>query len=195
MGSLDTESLEHEVAAALALKDWPQAAERGLRGYGPQIRSYLRSVLRDDDLVDDAFSQFSEKLWRSMPEFRGEASFATWAYRLAWYTTLEIKRGLARRRERRLCPDEISRVAAEVRDSTPIYLRTDAKDRWATLRAELDPEERSLLLLRIERRLPWKEVAAVMAEDGTPAAEAALRKRFARLRTKLRRLFEEHGLR
>jgi RNA polymerase sigma-70 factor (ECF subfamily) len=164
-------------------------------GYGRDILLYLRGVLRDPDLTDDAFSRFSEKLWLSMEDFRGESSFAAWAYRLAWYSTKELKRGLARRRERRLADEELSQVAAEVRETTAAWLRTAAKDRWAELREKLDDEERSLLLLRIERKMSWKQIATVMAEDGAPAAEAALRKRFERLRTKLHLLFKEHGLR
>jgi RNA polymerase sigma-70 factor (ECF subfamily) len=195
MTTPDPAALERDVAAALAAKDWTKAATLGLRGHGQGILLYLRGVLRDPDLADDAFSHFSEKLWRSMDEFRGESTFQAWAYRLAWYTTKEIKRGLARRRERRVLDGELSQVAAQVRDSTALFLRTAVKDRWAELRESLDPEERSLLLLRVERRLPWKEIAAIMAEDGTPTAEAALRKRFERLRTKLHQLFKDHGLR
>jgi RNA polymerase sigma-70 factor, ECF subfamily len=191
----DPGALERDIAAALAAEDWARAATLALRGHGQDILLYLRGVLRDPALAQDAFSLFSEKLWRSIPQFRGETTFVAWAYRVAWYATLELKRGLARRRERPVLDGELAEVAALVRESTAVYLRTAAKDRWAELRDSLDREERSLLLLRIERKLPWKEVAAVMAEDGTPAAEAALRKRFERLRAKLRRLFKEHGLR
>ena len=194
-GPGDPAALERDIAAALAAQDWARAATLALRGHGPPILVYLRGILRDDQLTDEAFARFSERLWRSIRDFRGESGFATWAYRLAWCAGKDVKRGLARRRERRLETAQISAVADEVRASTAAFLRTEAKDRFAAIRAELDREERSLLLLRIERRLPWKEVAAVMAEDGSPAAEAALRKRFERLRTKLRRLFEEHGLR
>src|SRR5262249_29552253 len=137
--------------------------------------------------------RFSEKLWRSVGEFRGEATFATWAYRIAWSTSLEVKRTLARRHVLPLASEHVERVVREVRRTTEVFLRTAVKDRWSEIRDTLDPEERSLILLRVERRLPWKEVAAIMTERGA-AAEATLRKRFERLRVKLRRLFDEHGL-
>jgi RNA polymerase sigma-70 factor (ECF subfamily) len=191
----DPEALERDIAAALAAQDWARAATLALRGHGSHVLIYLRGVLREEDLVEEAFARFSEKMWRSLRDFRGEARFSTWLYQLAWYASKELKRGLARRRERHLASAELAAIADEVRVSTAAFLRTQARDRFAELRAKLDPEERSLLLLRIERRLPWKEVAAIMAEDGTPAAEAALRKRFERLRVRLRRLFEEQGLR
>jgi RNA polymerase sigma-70 factor (ECF subfamily) len=195
MKPFDAEALEQDIAAALAARDWARAATLALRGHGPHLLVYLRGVLHDEELVEEAFARFSEKVWRSLRDFRGEARFSTWLYQVAWYASKEVRRGLARRRVRRLATAELAEVAEEVRISTAAYLRTQARDRFAELRAQLDPEERSLLLLRVERRLSWKEVAAIMAEDGTPAAEAALRKRFERLRARLRQLFEEHGLR
>jgi RNA polymerase sigma-70 factor (ECF subfamily) len=195
MNASDPAALERDIAAALAARDWARAATLALRGHGPHVLIYLRGVLRHDDLADEAFARFSEKMWRSLRDFRGEARFSTWLYQLAWYATKEVRRGLARRRERRLATAELAEVADEVRASTAAYLRTQARDRFAEVREQLDAEERSLLLLRVERRLSWKEVAAIMAEDGTPPAEAALRKRFERLRVRLRRLFEEKGLR
>ena len=185
------QTFERNIAAALTSQEWGRAATLALRVLGPEILLYLRGVLHDPDLTDDAFSRFSEKMWRSISHFRGDSTFVSWAYRLAWYTTLELKRGLARRRERRFAPGELSNLVQEVRTSTASYLRTDARQRWADLRDSLDPEERSLRLLRIERRLPWREIAAIMADDGTPAAAVALRKRFERLRTKLHRLFQD----
>jgi RNA polymerase sigma-70 factor, ECF subfamily len=187
--------IDREIDRALAAGDQRGAVTLALKGYGQRILLYLRSVLHDGDLADEAFSRFSEKLWRSIGEFRGECTFATWAYRLAWYAAKEIERGLARRRETALVPEHVSRLVQEVRETTAVFLRTGTRDRWAAIRDSLDPTERSLILLRIDRRLAWKDVAAIMTERGTPSGEAALRKRFERLREKLRRLFEEQGLR
>jgi len=96
--------VDRDIVRTLATGDRAGAATLALKGHAQPILLYLRSVLHDGDLADEAFSRFSEKLWRSIGEFRGECTFSTWAYRLAWYTTLEIKRGLARRRETALAP-------------------------------------------------------------------------------------------
>jgi RNA polymerase sigma-70 factor (ECF subfamily) len=47
----------------------------------------------------------------------------------------------------------------------------------------------------VERELSWKEVAQIMSEGGEKMPESALRKRFERLRAKLRKLAKEQGLR
>jgi RNA polymerase sigma-70 factor (ECF subfamily) len=68
------------------------------------------------------------------------------------------------------------------------------RERLDRLRAALDPEERTMLVLRVDKGLPWNEIATVLARDGEEATPAALRKRFERLKAKLARLALEHGL-
>jgi RNA polymerase sigma-70 factor (ECF subfamily) len=188
-------AIEAEITARLEASDWAGASTVALRAYGPHILTYLRSVLRDDDLACDVFSRFCEKLWRSVADFRAESSFATWAYRLAWFAVREHLRAEGRRREERLATPALSKLVQEVRESTASRLKTDTKDRWTKIKESLAPFDRSLLLLRVEHELSWKEVARIMSDSGETMEEAALRKRFERLRVKLHKLAKEQGLR
>jgi RNA polymerase sigma-70 factor, ECF subfamily len=192
-GVVSPAATEERIAALLRASDWAGASTVALREYGPQVLTYLRSILRDDDLAGDIFSRFCEKLWRSVRDFRGECAFVTWAYRLAWFAAKEHRRAERRRREERLASDAVSKIVQEVRDGTP-GIGSEAEGRWAQIKNSLDPFERSLLLLRVERGLAWKEVARVMSEDGGAPAEAVLRKRFERLRLKLHKLAREQGI-
>jgi RNA polymerase sigma-70 factor (ECF subfamily) len=189
------EAVETKLAEHIAALDWSGAVTLALRAYGPTILSYHRGVLLDEDAADDVFAHFSERLWRGIKSFRGESSFGTWAYRLAWVAVKQHKRALARRREDRLSSGAMSGLVQQVREQTNLIYRTDVRDQWATIKASLDEDERSLLLLRVDRRLSWKEIEAVMADSGETSGEAALRKRFERLREKLRVLAKKHGLR
>jgi RNA polymerase sigma-70 factor (ECF subfamily) len=49
-------------------------------------------------------------------------------------------------------------------------------------------------VLRIDQRLAWEEVAAVMSADGAPIEAGALRKRFERLKARLAKLAQDEGL-
>ena len=42
------------------------------------------------------------------------------------------------------------------------------------------------MLLRIDRKMSWNEIAEILGAEGSAATPAALRKRFERLKTKLR---------
>lgn len=186
---------EARIAGCLAAEDLHGAASEALRAYGPSLLRYLRATLGDDDVACEVFSDACERLWTALPRFRGDASVRTWAFRLAWRTAQDWKRRAARRRVRRLDTSEAARIAAEIRSTTPAEPGSDASDRWAALKASLSDDERSLLVLRIDQRLAWRDVARVMAGDGSAPEVAALRKRFERLKLRLRALAARHGLR
>jgi RNA polymerase sigma-70 factor (ECF subfamily) len=183
---------EEQLKALCASADYRPAATRGLSLYGPEIMSYLAASLRDDLEVREAFSLFCMALWEGLPRFRWACSFRTWAYTLARHAVVRI--GRERGRTRRAVPlvPEMEQLAATLRSATPTYLRTATKRRIAALRSELEPEDRQLLILRVNRALGWDEIARVLSadEDPSPAdlarVSAALRKRFERLKALLR---------
>lgn len=188
------DKLEKVIADHLAAGDFEAAATAALKGLGPQILGYLAARLRDDDAASEVFGQFCEELWKSIATFRGESSFKTWAYRLVERSISRFFRDGFRRRGQPLGSDEVSAIAEQVRSQTPAFQRTEVKDRFADLRASLDPDEQTLLFLRVDQDLSWNDVAAVIAEQGEPVDVAALRKRFERAKLKLRKLAEQAGL-
>jgi len=183
-----------EIDRLIAERDFSGAASAIMRGYGPAILGYLAALARDEDRADDAFSQFSEDLWRGLPDFRGDASVRTWLYALAWHAWLRNERDAYQRHRRPFLTDEMSRLAAEVRSTTALHLKSEAKNALAALREQLSPEERSLLVLRIDRGLSWSEVASVMSTPEEALDPQTVAKRFQRVKDKLRKLAEEAGL-
>jgi RNA polymerase sigma-70 factor (ECF subfamily) len=178
----------------LALADAGQgdaAATAAIEGYGAAVFGYLRSLLDEDD-ARDAYAQWSEDLWRGLAGFRREASLRAWSYRLAWHAACRLRRDPFRARGARLPTSAASRLAASVAASTVATgSRRAGLDR---LRAQLPPEDRTLLTLRLDRELEWEEVAAVLAADGDPVTAATVRKRFERLKERLRELARDEGL-
>ncbi len=184
---------EDRIAEALARRDFDAAATLALQGYGPQILGYLRTVIRDSEESAEVFSQFAEDLWRGLPGFRGECPLRVWAYKLAWHAASRHTRDPYRRRRERLASTMASRLAEALLSTT-----RGSTDRRAAeverLREQLSPQEQTLLVLRVDKRLSWREVAEVMVEDGEAVDEATLRKRFERLKDRLARLAREEGL-
>jgi RNA polymerase sigma-70 factor (ECF subfamily) len=95
---------------------------------------------------------------------------------------------------------EWSALAAQVRTATLPFLQTGHKNALRELRDRLPPEDRMLLVLRVDRQLSWTELAHVFLDDAGPDAarvkqEAArLRKRFQLVKDRLRRWIIEQGL-
>ena len=190
---MGTTALEDRLRTSLARRELHAAATEVIRGYGSAILLYIHAILQDASAADEAFSEFTERLWTHIGGFRGESSVKTWAYLLASSAAYECLRNPYRRRARPIEAAALSEVADEVRSTTRGYLRTDVKDRMARLRQSLDPEDRALLLLRVDQRFSWREIAQAMSTDG-PVSEAAVRKRYERLKTRLRELARAEGI-
>jgi RNA polymerase sigma-70 factor (ECF subfamily) len=184
---------ELQIQAFLAQGDHKGAASEAIRGYGPKVLGYLRSILRNDEDAADAFSVFAEDLWRGIASFRGESSFKTWAYKLAWCAAMHIRSDAWKRLGRRLESGEASRLADEVRTRSVIRHERQRRD-LDRLRETLSAEEQTLLFLRLDQRLEWKDVAIVLSADGGPIEPTALRKRYERLKERLARMARDQGL-
>src|SRR5262249_52246367 len=77
----------------------------------------------------------------------------------------------------------LSALEHRVRTETLSFLRTERRDRFAELRASLDPDDRTLLILRVERGLAWNDLAQAMhADDATPLCGEALKRESAGVR-------------
>lgn len=185
---------EATIKAHLANGDLAAAASAALTRLGPQILGYIASQLRDDDAAYDVFGHFSEELWKSIGTFRGDSSFKTWVYKLVMHSISRYHRDGFRRRGVQLESGELSALVEKIRSSTPPFKRTEVKDAISQLRESLEPDEQMLLFLRIDQELSWTEVADVVGADGEPVEPAALRKRFERVKAKLRKLALERGL-
>ena len=184
---------ESEATALCAQGEFDAAATWVLRAYGVEILRYLASVERTPDDANDVFSNFCIVLWQSLPRFRGECSLRTYSYVLAQRQRSRSLRDRARRRGEVPLSSHAEAIAQQVRTSTAEYLRSSARDRLAQLCAGLDEDDRALLVLRLDRKLAWPEIARVM-QDGDEARDdevtrraAALRKRYERLKEQLRR--------
>lgn len=171
--------------------------------YGGELRSYLAALASSPDLAADAYAQLCEDLWRGLPGFAFRSSARTWLYTLARHALAREARHPRRRRERNLplsAAQHVAREEAHLRAQTASYRRTTMKDRVQALRNKLAPEDRELLILRVDRGLDWVDVARVLADDDRSSSDelkkrsAALRKRFERLKDRLRAMAIAEGL-
>jgi RNA polymerase sigma-70 factor (ECF subfamily) len=182
--------------------DMASAASVAIGQLGPEILKYLGGILGDLDAADDAFSLFCERLWTSLARFEWRCSFRTWAYVVARRASVDILRVAGRRRHRHspLSNAHMESIAQGVRTTTLPLLKTEGKKALARLRDELPHEDRTLLVLRVDRRLAWEDLARVFLDMESPAEgelrreSARLRKRFQLLKARLRERARASGL-
>ncbi len=185
-------TLEEQVTALVAKGDVKEAVTVALRTLGPEVLGYLENVLGDPDDARDVFQRFAEDLWNWLPSFRG-GSLRAACYRIAWHAAIRFKREAWRRRRERMRTTMASRIAASV-TSPESRLASRPQDRLERLRAALEPEDRTLLILRLDRDMSWNEVAEILSTEGEPVDAQTVRKRFERVKGKLAKLAKEQGL-
>lgn len=186
--------LDAQLIALLAAGDRREAATVAVRTLGPPVLRYLRSLCDGEDEAADAFSQWAENLWKRIDTWRGDASFRSWAFRVAAHAAGDVTGAAWKRRGRRLLTAEASALAAEVLTSAPAR-EEEQRRALEALRAKLTLGERSLIALRVDQELSWEEIARVVANaSGVPPRTNTLVKRFERVKEKLAKEARKQGL-
>ncbi|HET6338408.1 MAG TPA: sigma-70 family RNA polymerase sigma factor [Polyangiales bacterium] len=194
---------EQQIRAEFMAGRLEAAASATLEMYGSEILSFLASRLRARSDAHEVFSMFAEDLWLGLPKFSWRCSMRTWSYTLARNAASRYASAPQQRLARNLtlsCPDALSAMIERARSSTQAYQRTEVKDRFRTLREQLDPEDQTLLVLRVDRGMAWRDLAITMlgdadVDDAAIERESArLRKTFERVKAELKRIAEREGL-
>jgi RNA polymerase sigma-70 factor (ECF subfamily) len=182
----------------------PELLSGEVEGYGRELTSFLVWRLGDRQVAREVFSEFSEDLLRGLGGFRWQCSARVWSYTLARHAAARHVRE-TRKRRRRTVPlshaGPLSAIAERPRTQTRTAAKTEARNGIARLREKLPADDRTLLVLRVNRGLDWKEIAQVMASTGEALSASVLEKETVRLRKryqlakeKLRRMAAAEGL-
>jgi RNA polymerase sigma-70 factor (ECF subfamily) len=180
--------VEAEVARLREAGRMKEVATLAIESYGPEVLSFLQTMLRDHADAGDAFAQACEDMWKGLPRFQGRSSMKTWFYTLARHSASRLRRSSPQRRLASL--SEISDVAERVRSRTRPHLKTEVKLGFAAIRAALDDADRMLLVLRVDRGMSWNDVARVMANEDDDDSEDEIAKSAARLRKRFQSVKE-----
>jgi RNA polymerase sigma-70 factor (ECF subfamily) len=197
----DETRLEQRIRRHHERGELKEAATAAIEGFGPEILGFLVAVVRDEQLAGEVFAQFCEDLWTGLSSFQWESSFRTWGYALARNAWQRQCREPHFRKTVALsdAPDHSKREVAG-RTLTLPTPKSDEKQELLRLRQSLDPEDQAVLILRIDRRMSWSEIGAVMLglepreEAALARKAAAVQKQFERVEADLKRLARESNL-
>lgn len=194
---------EAAIQASFMAGDLARAAHLTFERYGPEVLTFLRLRLRSEDNAEEVFAMFAEDLWSGLSGFEFRCSMRCWVYILARNAANRFASAPQRRVQRRLpLSEHPSALACEptTRTRTGVHRQTESKQRVRALRERLAHEDQMLLVLHVDRGLPFRELALVMSGDGALSDDALvreaarLRKRFERIKAELRAMAIEAGL-
>jgi RNA polymerase sigma-70 factor (ECF subfamily) len=196
--------IDQVIRAACEAGDFNAAATAALDAYSSEVLNFLIARLRAQSDGEEAFAMFAEDLWKGLPGFEFRCSVRGWLYTLARNAANRYATAPQNRRNRNLSFTghvSLADVIVRARSQTHVHKRTEVKHRVRELRKQLPIEDQTLLILHVDRGLPWRELAMVMHEQGERlegeelARESArLRKRFERVKAELRELAIAAGL-
>jgi RNA polymerase sigma-70 factor (ECF subfamily) len=151
----------------------PRAAERLVEATYAKLYASCYRMTGNAEETADLVQETYRKAWRALPEFRGDARFSTWLFRIAWTTHAK-----ALQRPRLAAPlDPEQAVDQPNRDPSPEANAT-TNERASRLRravATLPQDLRYPVVAHYWAELPVREIAS--SEGITPMA---IRKRLAR---------------
>ena len=142
--------------------------------YQRRVERLIGRMVRDVDLVQDIAQESFIRAYRALPQFRGDAAFYTWLYRIAVNTAkkalMDLKRDplvfeSARAGNSEDGADETSRVENELSDGETPEALLASKEIAAAVNAaieDLSEDLRQAITLREIEGLSYEEIAEAM---------------------------------
>ncbi len=129
-----------------------------VENFSDAVYRVARSVVRENELAEDASQEALLKAWQALPTFRGDAPLRNWVLRITHNTAVSILR--SRREEVRdpeLLPDSVQTGAVErsVEDTMAMTAFEDAL-------GQLDELSRSIVVLREIENMSYDEIAETL---------------------------------
>jgi len=158
--------------------------------YKDKVYSMALRYTNDESWAMDIAQDTFVKLFSSIQNFRGEARFESWLYRLVVNSCLDQKR-----RRRRLLPFVNQFLEGlRFRGATALdeLLRQELSGQVRSAVATLPPEQRIVIVLRYTEGLSYEEIAVALGcSKGTVASR--LNRAHSVLERRLARLVKEEG--
>ena len=129
-----------------------QAFKLIVERYQGMVYSVAYNVLGDRTDAEDAAQEAFLRCYRALPQFRGDATFSTWLFRLALTASVDYKRREKRHPEPVEAPDLVDLAAPQLGDGV------DAATIVAALH-DLPEDYRVPTVLRDVYGLPYQEIA------------------------------------
>jgi RNA polymerase sigma-70 factor, ECF subfamily len=179
------EGSERAVRAAMRAGAIGDAAQEALRLYGDEVYGFLLGVMDSSGAARDVYARVGERVARALGGFAWRCSLRAFLYAIA---RQEIGRDDEGAAATGADPASCSVVLPDPTTTVP-RRRVAVKAAIAALRSRLPREDRAVLILRIDRRFGWRDLAITSLGEG--ASPSDLSQESHRLRERLQHIREE----
>lgn len=139
-----------------------EAFEILVRRHEKTIFNLVYRMLGDYDEAAEISQEVFLSAFRAVGQFRGEANFSTWLYRIALNHASTRRKSLGTRQQRML-PLENANPLSDPEPGPPEILeKQEIRERVQLALNQLDPEDAAVILLRDLQDVPYDEVARML---------------------------------
>ena len=139
-----------------------EAFEMLVRRHEKTIFNLVYRMLGDYDEAAEVSQEVFLSAYRAIGQFRGDANFSTWLYRIALNHTSTRRKTLIRRQQRNVAIEDTE----PVRDLQPGPAETmekkEIRERVQRALNSLEPADATVILLRDLQDIPYEEVARLL---------------------------------
>jgi RNA polymerase sigma-70 factor, ECF subfamily len=139
-----------------------EAFEMLVRRHEKTIFNLVYRMLGDYDEAAEVSQEVFLSAYRAIGQFRGDANFSTWLYRIALNHTSTRRKTLIRRQQRNVAIEDTE----PVRDLQPGPAETmekkEIRERVQRALNSLEPDDATVILLRDLQDIPYEEVARLL---------------------------------
>jgi len=167
MSDADDKALEARFIAALKARD-ERAFNALVARFQDRVYNLIRRLLGNPEEARDVTQEVFVSVFEKVDSYRGESSIATWIYRIATNHAKNRIKYLSRRQDRKkesldqmTVPPTASRLSAEVPRPDQAYTRETVSRMVDRALAELDEEQRIVLVLRDVEGQSYEDIAEI----------------------------------
>ena len=191
-GLPNREDSEKRIRTLVEAGDLGTAVTGALRLYGAEVYGFIAALIEVPAFARQVYVAMGELVWAGLPMFEWRCDLRTWMYGIA-------RRSIASYRAEYGTPTNVLFTEAPRTPSSGPFRQKAFRGLVAGLRRKLAPDERELLILRVDRRLSWWSIAVTSlgegaGDDALAREERRLRVALACLREKLAQIAKEHGI-
>ncbi|AIQ28273.1 MULTISPECIES: RNA polymerase sigma factor [Paenibacillus] len=152
-----------------------------IRLYQQRIYLYCFRLLNNKEEAEDAVQDVLIKAYQNIGQFRPQADFVSWLYKVAYHHCLnQLRRQKFQHQLRKLLRQEVTVTSAEQTLENRLF-----SEPVSAALEQLNMEDRNLLILRIFEDKSFAEIGEILG-----VSTATVRKRYERTRGKLKKAIE-----
>lgn len=157
--------------------------------YAPKVYQKCISMLKHEDNAKDLVHDILVKAFVKIGTFRGEASFSTWIYHIAYNACIDFLKK-EQKKKKQITHDAVLSDTENIEDEIEdIEIKEMRLERLEEVFQLLEADEKTLLLMKYQDELKIIDIAGVLN-----ISEGAVKMRLKRARTKLKKIYEQKPL-